>query len=184
MPASQSNPPDPKYLPPEADAAAAARWNRGAWLLRDQTLRSLEILLDEAFRVPGTQFRFGIDGLIGFVPFLGDVVAGLLSLIIPLAGWVRGIPYAALARMAVNVAIGVLVGSIPFFGDAFDMFWKPNRRNYRILQRHLREPRRHGWRDWAFLALILLFIAAVLILPVLLFLWLVHWLLHLAPARH
>ena len=53
-------------------------WNRGAWILRDRTLRGLEILLDEAFRIPGTTIRFGLDGLIGLVPGLGDVVAGLL----------------------------------------------------------------------------------------------------------
>jgi hypothetical protein len=95
----------------------AERWNRGAWLFRDRTLHGLEILLDEAFVLPGTGIRFGLDGIIGLVPGLGDVVAGLLSLIIPLAGWIRGVPYVTLARMAVNLGIGVLVGSVPLFGD-------------------------------------------------------------------
>src|SRR4051812_30511574 len=156
-----------------------ARWTRGAWLFRDQTLRSLEILLDEAFRIPGTSFRFGIDGLIGLVPGLGDVIAGLLSAVIPLAGWVRGIPYVALVRMVLNIAVDVLIGSIPVVGDIFDVFWKANRRNYRILQRHLRQPHRHGWRDWAFLLVLIATVAAVLMIPLLLFAWLMHWLLHL-----
>ncbi|MDE3201719.1 MAG: DUF4112 domain-containing protein, partial [Acidobacteriota bacterium] len=65
--------------------AVPGRWQGGVWLFRDETLKRFEILLDEAFRVPGTQFRFGIDGIIGLVPGLGDVIAGLLSLIIPLA---------------------------------------------------------------------------------------------------
>src|SRR5664279_5207901 len=86
-----------------ASAANSARWNRGAWLFRDETLKKLETLLDEAFRVPGTQFRFGIDGIIGLVPGLGDVLAGLLSAVIPLAAWVRGVPYVTLARMAANL---------------------------------------------------------------------------------
>ena len=73
-------------------AADHDRWSRGAWLFRDQTLQRLEILLDEAFRVPGTSIRFGLDGIIGLVPGLGDVIAGLLSLIIPLAAWIRGVP--------------------------------------------------------------------------------------------
>src|ERR1035438_7108552 len=96
------------------------RWNNGAWLFRDRTLQALEILLDEAFVIPGTGIRFGLDGIIGLVPGLGDVVAGLLSLVIPLAAWIRGVPYITLARMAANLGIGVLVGSVPLFGDLFD----------------------------------------------------------------
>src|ERR1700732_289038 len=115
-------------LGPGADPDGQNRWNRGAWLFRDTTLHSLEILLDEAFRIPGTSFRFGIDGIIGLVPGLGDVLAGLLSLVIPLAAWIRGVPYVTLVRMGLNLGIGVLVGSIPVLGDAFDIGWKANRR--------------------------------------------------------
>jgi len=153
------------------------RWNRGAWLFRDQTLRGVEILLDEAFRIPGTQIRFGIDGIIGLVPGLGDVLAGVLSLVIPLAAWIRGVPYVTLVRMAVNLGIGVLVGTIPIVGDAFDIAWKANRRNYRLLTRHLGEPRRHTWKDWAFLALIATAIGLVFALPIVLTLWLLGWLM-------
>lgn len=153
------------------------RWNRGAWLFRDKTLRGIEILLDEAFRIPGTQIRFGIDGIIGLVPGIGDVLAGILSLVIPLAAWIRGVPYVTLARMAVNIGIGVLVGTIPIFGDAFDIAWKANRRNYRLLTRHLGEPRRHTWRDWVFLSLIGVALGLVFALPVVLTLWLLAWLL-------
>ena len=42
-------------------------------------------------------------------------------------------PYVTLVRMAVNLGIGVLVGSIPLLGDIFDIVWKANRRNYRLL---------------------------------------------------
>src|SRR5580704_7889392 len=129
---------------PPGTSGAKDRWNRGAWLFRDETLQRLEVLLDEAFRVPGTQIRFGIDGIVGLVPGLGDVLAGLLSLIIPVAAWIRGVPYVTLARMAANLSIGVLVGTIPIFGDIFDIAWKANRRNYRLLSRHLGEPRKHN----------------------------------------
>lgn len=155
----------------------ADRWNRGAWLFRDRTLQRVEFLLDEAFRIPGTRIRFGIDGIIGLVPGIGDVLAGILSLIIPLAAWIRGAPYVTLIRMAVNLGIGVLVGTIPIFGDAFDIVWKANRRNYRLLTRHLGEPRRHTWRDWVFLALIAGGLGFIFALPLLLLVWLLAWLL-------
>jgi hypothetical protein len=162
---------------------SADRWNRGAWLFRDRTLLALEILLDEAFVIPGAGIRFGIDGIIGLVPGLGDALAGLLSLVIPLAAWIRGVPYVTLARMAANLGIGVLVGSVPLFGDIFDILWKANRRNYRLLRRHLGAPRRHTGRDWAFLLLLAAGLALVFAIPVALFVWLVVWLGHLlAPA--
>jgi hypothetical protein len=152
------------------------RWNRGAWIFRDSTLQRLEVLLDEAFRVPGTQFRFGIDGIIGLIPGFGDVLVGLVSLIIPLAAWIRGVPYVTLTRMAVNTGVGVLIGSIPVLGDLFDVIWKPNRRNYLLLRRHLNEPRGHTTRDWIFLGLFLLSLALVFAIPIILFFALIVWL--------
>ncbi len=154
------------------------RWNRGAWILRDHTLHALEILLDEAFRIPGTGIRFGLDAIVGLVPGLGDVVAGLLSLVIPIAAWMRGAPYVTLARMAVNIGAGVLVGSIPLLGDIFDVAWKANRRNYRLLQLHVEEPRRHTWRDWMFLTVCAVGMALVFAIPIVLTAWFIHWLIH------
>jgi Domain of unknown function (DUF4112) len=153
------------------------RWSRGAWYFRDDILHRLEILLDEAFRVPGTGIRFGIDGIIGLVPGLGDALAGLLSLVIPFAAWARGVPYITLIRMAMNLAIDVLVGSIPVFGDIFDIAWKANRRNYLLMQRHLGEPRRHTWRDWAFLLLIGLGLTLIIAIPIALAVWCIAWLM-------
>ena len=162
---------------PQRGGANLDRWNRGAWIFRDETLRKLEILLDEAFPIPGTRIRFGLDGIIGLVPGIGDVLAGLASIVFPLAGWIRGLPYITLVRMAANIGIGVLVGSIPLLGDAFDIAWKANRRNYRLLKRHLGEPRRHTGRDWAFLLLLVAILGLVFAIPVVLVLWLIAWLL-------
>jgi hypothetical protein len=127
--------------------------------------------------VPGTSFRFGIDGIIGLVPGLGDVIGGLLSLIIPIAAWIRGAPYVTLVRMAANLGIGVLVGSIPLFGDIFDVVWKANRRNYLLLCRHLGEPHRQTWRDWLFLLLVGTAIVVIFAIPIVLVIWLAAWLL-------
>ena len=122
---------------PRPDAAAASRF---CWTRR--------------FACPAPAFASASTGSSAWFPGLGDVLAGLLSLVIPLAAWIRGVPYVTLVRMAANLGIGVLVGSIPLFGDIFDIAWKANRRNYRLLCRHLGEPRRHTWRDWAFLLLL------------------------------
>ncbi len=176
-------------LPREPDATSAIaalqdggsnldRWNRGAWIFRDETLLKLEILLDEAFPIPGTRIRFGLDAIVGLVPGIGDVLAGLASLLIPLAAWSRGLPYVTLMRMAANLGIGVLVGSIPILGDAFDVAWKANRRNYRLLTRHLGEPRQHTGRDWTFLLMLTVILGLIFAIPVALVVWLTAWLLH------
>jgi len=155
------------------------RWSRGGQFLSNDRLQWLEILLDEAFVIPGTGIRFGLDGIIGLVPGLGDILAGILSLIIPLVAWVRGVPYVTLVRMLTNVSIGLLIGTIPILGDAFDIFWKANRRNYRLLTRSIAEPHRHTWRDWGFLLLLGACIALVFAIPLALVIWLLalfaHW---------
>jgi hypothetical protein len=158
------------------------RWSKGGHLLGDERLHWLEIVLDEAFVVPGTGIRFGLDGIIGLVPGLGDVLAGLLSLLIPLAAWVRGVPYITLVRMLTNVSIGLLVGAIPVLGDAFDIYWKANRRNYHLLTRSIAEPHRHSWRDWVFLLLLGGGIAIIFAIPLALFLWLVAELARWRPV--
>jgi hypothetical protein len=157
----------------ELPSKAKQRWNRGAGFLGDERLHRLEIILDEAFVIPRTGIRFGIDGIVGLIPGLGDVLGGILSLLIPLAAWIRGVPYVTLVRMLTNVSIGLLVGTIPVLGDAFDIYWKANRRNYLLLTRALAEPHRHTWRDWVFLLLLGAGVAIIFALPIALFVWLV-----------
>ncbi len=154
------------------------RFRRLPWLFRNEGLHALEILLDEAFRIPGLGFRFGIDGIIGLIPGLGDLIATLLTLIIPLAAWLRGARWPLLIRMLSNLAIPLLIGAIPFFGDLFEIYWKPNRRNYQLLLRHLHTPHRHNGRDWLFLLVLLAALAALCLLPLLITLWAFLWLAH------
>jgi len=164
------------HIPVEGVIESPGRWERGSWIFRDRTLEGLATLLDEAFRIPGTNMRFGIDGIIGLVPGLGDVLAGILSLVIPFAAWIRGVPYVTLIRMTVNIGIEVLVGMIPLFGDIFDIAWKANRRNYNLLQRHLVQPRVHTWRDWVFLLLLAGAVVLVFAIPIAIVVWLLTWL--------
>ena len=167
------DPPEPEILPP------ASGWRLLAErLFCNQNLDLLAHWLDDCFAVPGTNLRVGVDGIIGLIPGFGDVLAGLASSVLILAAWIRGVPRVALARMTINLGLGVLVGAIPFVGDAFDIAWKPNRRNYRLMMRHIRQPRRHTWKDYLFLAglaaAVLVVLAAPLIVVLLLVLWLMH----------
>jgi hypothetical protein len=107
----------------------------------DATLERLDRLaywLDERFRLPGTNVRMGLDGLLGLVPGIGDTLGGLISAYILLEAWRLGIPNSVLMRMLANLGIDVVVGSVPVLGDVFDIGWKANRRNVNLLLRHLR----------------------------------------------
>jgi hypothetical protein len=166
----------PEVLPPEP-RELVPRVQAGQRLFADENLELLSHLLDDWFRVPGTQIRFGLDGIVGLIPGLGDVIAGLASCIILVGAWFRGVPYIGLARMVVNLGIEVVVGAIPFIGDAFDIAWKANRRNYKLMVRHLEQPRRHTWKDWLFLIVLVVGTMAVFVSPVIVIVWLADWLL-------
>jgi hypothetical protein len=166
----------PEILSPlKPGAPGSGRFTAANQLFRNENLDMLAHLLDDCFRIPGTSIRFGVDGIIGLIPGLGDVFAGLASSLLVIAAWARGVPYVTLARMVVNLGIDVLIGSIPILGDAFDIAWKANRRNYALITRHLNEPRHNHWRDWLFLAGIALVLLLTCTLPIIVFVALVDW---------
>jgi hypothetical protein len=105
-------------------------------------LRWLAWLIDGAFGLPGTRFRFGLNSLIGLLPIGGDAVLGVISLYIIYEAAQLGIPKHKLARMLANVGIEVFGGSIPILGDLFDMALKANLRNLAIIEEHMRSSRR------------------------------------------
>lgn len=97
--------------------------------------RHVATLLDDAVTIPGTGVRIGLDGLVGLLPLSGDAVTAVFSLYIVVEAVRSGVPRAVVARMAFNVVVDLVVGSIPIVGDAFDVFWKANRRNVRLFER-------------------------------------------------
>jgi len=104
---------------------------------RLQRLRMIAWMIDGVFRVPGTGFRFGLNSLIGLVPFGGDAILGAISLYIVYEAAQLGLPRAQIARMLLNVGLEVFGGSIPLVGDLFDMTLKANLRNLAIIEKHL-----------------------------------------------
>ena len=154
------------------------RIKRGGKAFDDENLDLLSHVLDDFIRIPGTSIRFGLDGIVGFIPGVGDLIGGLASCIIIIAAWVRGVSYVTVARMVANVAIEVVVGSVPVLGDMFDIAWRANRRNYALLTGSVYEPRKHTMQSWFFLGGLCLVLAALVILPMLLLTWIFAHLLH------
>jgi hypothetical protein len=100
-------------------------------------VEAMERLLDRAFTIPGTRMPVGLDSIIGLVPVVGDAIAAALGAYILWEARNLGIPKWKLARMAGNIAFDTAVGAVPLIGDAFDLIFKSNTRNLRILMRHL-----------------------------------------------
>lgn len=103
-------------------------------------LRVMTRLLDNAFTIPGTRFRFGLDALIGLVPGIGDAVSALFSGYLVLQASRLGAPTSVVSRMIANVAIDTAVGWVPILGDLFDAGWKSNVKNMALLEEHVRHP--------------------------------------------
>jgi hypothetical protein len=97
-------------------------------------LDALASLLDTAIVIPGTNVRFGLDALIGIVPGIGDAVTTLLSLYIVSEARALGAPRHLVLRMLGNVAVDGLFGVVPLAGDVFDVMWRANRRNMKLLR--------------------------------------------------
>ena len=100
-------------------------------------IATLARLLDSAFRIPGTNRTIGLDAVLGFVPGVGDAVSAALSSYIIWEARQLGIPRWKIARMIGNVAVDTAVGVVPFVGDLFDVVFKANQRNLRIVLDHL-----------------------------------------------
>src|ERR1700756_5098498 len=131
-------------------------------------------LLDDIFRIPGTQIRFGLDALIGWVPGVGDAMTGVASFLIVFASWRRGAKAVTLVRMIANVLLETAIGAIPVAGDVFHVIWKANRRNYRLLLREREQPGSDTGRDWMFFAVLLLAVIAAAAIPIAILIWLLR----------
>jgi Domain of unknown function (DUF4112) len=118
--------------------------NPFANLTREQRLARLETIakiLDVAFILPGTKIRYGVDGIVGLVPVIGDIIATALSLWVVYEARALGAPWHVTARMLGNVAFQGVVGTVPVAGDAIDVLFRANMRNARLLRRWLEKER-------------------------------------------
>lgn len=129
-------------------------------------MRLIADLMDNAFKLPGTNLRFGLDPIIGLIPGFGDTLAGVISAVLISQGARHGLPKVVLARMATNVLLNAVVGGIPLVGDAFSFWFKSNARNYELFEKHRGARREATAGDWAFVVGLLAGLVILLIVIV------------------
>ncbi|MDX1940317.1 MAG: DUF4112 domain-containing protein [Saprospiraceae bacterium] len=112
-------------------------------------------LLDNRFRIPGTQIRFGFDFLIGLIPYAGDMIGLAVSGLLILVMARNGASGMVGLKMAGNILLDAMVGVFPIIGDLFDLRYKANTRNVRLLQQHYHEGKHQGSAIWAILLILL-----------------------------
>ena len=159
-------------------ASGQPRWPRLQGMAR--AVETLVRWLDAAFQIPGTNFRVGLDPIVGLLlPGAGDALGGAVSLSVLFLALQHRLPVWVIARMVLNIGVDSAFGAIPIAGDAFDLLWKSNDKNFALFQHHraLERPARMPLRYW--LAVLALFsvAAACLMAPLLLLAWLAsRWL--------
>lgn len=102
----------------------------------------LERLLERSVTIPGTRIGVGLDALVGLIPVAGDAVAGIMGLYLVWEARNLGMSRWTQARMLANVGVDTALGAVPLVGDAFDLFFRSNSRNLRLIRRHLDRQRR------------------------------------------
>ncbi len=131
-------------------------------------------LMDEKFRIPGTNFRFGIDPLLNLIPVLGDISGFAVSIVLVLTMARHGLSRKVLILMFMNVILDSTIGAIPIIGQVFDFAYKSNSRNIRLLKEYYEEGKHQGSGKGT-----LLWILIFLIIFILIFVWLMWKILEL-----
>jgi len=132
------------------------------------TIHRWRRILDDAFGIPGTKFRFGWDPILGLIPGLGDVVTGLASIFLLFQAFHFQVPNIVKARMVLNVLIDVIVGAIPLIGDVFDFAWKSTSMNLVLLEKHAGTGAKPGFGDWVFVLGAVAAAVLIIAIPILL----------------
>jgi hypothetical protein len=141
-----------------------------------QWLENLTRLLDSQFQIPGTKIRFGADFLLGLVPGAGDMLSMGVSGILIATMAKKGASGRLVSRMILNVLLDTIVGSVPVLGNFFDLFYKANQRNMKLMREHYQQGKHtgSGWPIFMGVAtvfLLLFVLVAIVIALVLRFLW-------------
>lgn len=132
----------------------------------EQSLEQLSRWMDNQFRIPGIGWRFGLNAIIDLVPGVGDTATSLVAFYVMASAVRYRVSKITLLRMGLNIAIYFIVGLVPWIGDAFGAWWKPNIRNINLLRRRATVSaagaKKGRTSDWLFVGLIILFLLALL----------------------
>lgn len=135
----------------------------------------ISYLLDEKFRLPGTNFRFGLDPILNLIPVAGDLSGFLISAALVFTMARYGVSRKVVILMTLNILLDAIVGGIPLLGQLFDFYYKANSKNIRLLKEHYEEGKHKGSGTGVLLIIALVFIAFIALL-----IWigirLIHWL--------
>jgi hypothetical protein len=149
---TEQSPEQPKYVEVEVlPRQTRARQSSGP----DPFIEFVSRLLDTIFVVPGTRIRFGFEPIIGLIPVLGDQATSLMSAALLYRSVQHRLPKIALVRMALNILINGVIGMVPLIGDLFVLWYKPNIRNYGILQRYAGHTDAVTKNDWLFVSILI-----------------------------
>ncbi|HTV01248.1 MAG TPA: DUF4112 domain-containing protein, partial [Luteitalea sp.] len=133
-----------------------------------ERLRHWSYLLDQVFRIPGTNVRFGWDVIVGLIPGFGDLSSPLFGVLIVVQAYRMGVPRIVQARMVINAIVDALLGVVPGLGNVADIFWRANTWNMRLLERHARPGVPHSPADAVFVGSIVGLLLVLAVLPVVL----------------
>jgi|SRR5687768_11927620 hypothetical protein len=140
----------------------------------DAGLEKISYALDQLFRIPGTEIRFGLDPIIGFLlPVAGDSISVLMSIYIVLRSIQYGLPKIVIGKMVFNIAMDYVVGSVPFVGDLLDFGVKANKKNVELLNRFAEGQDRSRWGDYLWLFLLLGILGTVIIGWLIFIIWII-----------
>lgn len=152
----------------DADGRDQGKSLSGLIYERARASKKVSWVLDECIRVPGTDLRFGLDPLIGLLPYGGETLATLFGTTILAQAGKKGVPLATLLKMGGNMILNAGIGVIPVVGDLFSFWFKSNSRNYRLLDAYLgSEDGREAEGGWWPLLLVFGVVVVVLALNVL-----------------
>jgi hypothetical protein len=126
-------------------------------------LNSMAEILDNRFQIPGTDIRFGIDGIIGLIPYVGDVATFIVSgyLITILAQ--KGASGMLVLKMLVNILVDGVIGTVPFIGDIFDFRIRANTKNVNLMLEHYEEGQHQGSAWWIILLILVMIVGLVIL---------------------
>lgn len=138
----------------------------------------ISYLMDETFRLPGTNFRFGLDPLMNLIPVAGDISGFLVAAALVWVMARNGVSRKVLILMVLNICIDTLIGGIPLIGNVFDFYYKSNSRNIKLLKEHYDEGKHQGQGTGV---LVVVFLVLLVFFGLFLFLiyevtkWIVGW---------